>query len=211
MMRRGRLSVLQLLSVLAFALLAGSCAPSLHLTNPFSESHEWFGDGLPNLKRVDDRLYRGGQPSREGLKRLKEMGVKTVVNLRSSQGVKDRESEECRKLGLHYEQLRMPAFSDVPEAVVKRFFELVENPDLSPVFIHCLTGTDRVNVLAALFRIRYDRWTADQAYEEMKKTGFNQTMSQYRKFVYAFELREREAAMRANDSGGGAKRPTAAQ
>lgn len=110
----------------------GGCAPSLHLTNPFSESHEWVGNGLPNLMRVSDRLYRGGQPSREGLKRLKELGVKTVVNLRSSRAVKSREVEECREIGLRYEQLRMPAFRKVPEAVVERFFELVENPDTSP-------------------------------------------------------------------------------
>lgn len=180
--------------------LVTGCAPSLNLTNPFSESHEWFGNGLPNLIRVSDRLYRGGQPSRQGLRRLKEMGIKTVVNLRSSGGMKDREEEECHKLGLHYEHLRMPAFGHVPEAVVKRFFELVENPDTSPVFIHCLTGTDRVNVLCALYRIRHQHWSAQKAYEEMKRTGFNQLMSQYREYVFNFAAQEHERAEWANGS-----------
>ena len=148
------------------ALAAGGCAPSLNLTNPVSESHEWFGQGLPNLIRVSDCLYRGGQPSREGLKRLKKMGIKTVVNLRSSRGVKDREAEECRDLGMHYEQLRMPAFDDVPAGVVKRFFELVEDRERTPIFVHCLTGTDRVSVLMALYRIRYEHWTGDKAYDD---------------------------------------------
>ena len=187
-------------STLAAVFALVGCAPSFNLTNPFSESHEWVGHGLPNLMQVGGRLYRGGQPSREGLKRLKEMGVKTVVNLRSSRGVKDREGEECRKIGLRYEQLRMPAFDNVPEPVVKRFFELIENPDTSPVFIHCLTGTDRVAVLAAIYRIRYNHWSADKAYDEMKHTGFNQTFGQYRRFVYAFAAKEQERMARANGS-----------
>ena len=123
------------------------CSPSFNLTNPLSQSHEWIGHGLPNLMRVSDRLYRGGQPSCDGLKKLKELGIKTVVNLRSSRGAQDHEDEECRKLGMRYEHLRMPAFDSVPEPVVKRFFELVDNPETSPVFIHCMTGTDRVAAL----------------------------------------------------------------
>ena len=195
-----RLLALTFATVLVLALGFAGCAPSFNLTNPFSESHEWVGHGLPNLMQVGDRLYRGGQPSREGLKRLKERGVKTVVNLRSSRGVKDREGEECQKLGMRYEQLRMPAFDNVPDSVIKRFFELVENPDTSPVFIHCMTGTDRVAVLSAIYRIRYDKWSADKAYAEMKRTGFNQTFGQYRRFVYAFATKEQERMARANGS-----------
>jgi tyrosine-protein phosphatase SIW14 len=194
---------------LALVIALMGCSPSFNLTNPFSQSHEWVGHGLPNLMRVSDRLYRGGQPSCDGLRKLKEMGVKTVVNLRSSRGAKDREDEECRKLGMRYEHLRMPAFDSVPEPVLKRFFELVDSPETSPVFIHCMTGTDRVAVLMAVYRIRHDRWSADQAYAEMKQTGFNQFMGQYREFVYAFAAKEQEGAARANGSPG-AGRPAGA-
>ena len=194
------MKISRFVSTLAAVFALVGCSPSFNLTNPFSESHEWVGHGLPNLVKISDRLYRGGQPSGEGLKRLKEMGVKTVVNLRSSRGVKDHEGEECRKLGMRYEHLRMPAFDNVPEPVVKRFFELVENPDTSPVFIHCMTGTDRVAVLVAICRVRCDKWSADKAYDEMKHTGFNQAFGQYRRFVYAFAAKEQERTARANGS-----------
>lgn len=49
-----------------------------------------------------------------------------------------------------------------------------------------------------MYRIRHDHWSADKSYEEMKHTGFNQTFSQYRKFVYAFAVQEQQNAMRAN-------------
>src|SRR5437588_10703335 len=38
--------------------------------------------GLPNFAKVSDGLYRGAQPTREGFVALKQMGVKTVIDLR---------------------------------------------------------------------------------------------------------------------------------
>ena len=37
---------------------------------------------LPNFHQINPQLYRGGQPQDGGLRRLKELGVKTIVNLR---------------------------------------------------------------------------------------------------------------------------------
>ena len=39
-------------------------------------------DELPNFGRVNERLYRGGQPGKGGLRRLAALGVKTIINLR---------------------------------------------------------------------------------------------------------------------------------
>ena len=39
--------------------------------------------GLENFARVNDHLYRGAQPTAEGYRKLKELGVKTVINFRS--------------------------------------------------------------------------------------------------------------------------------
>ena len=39
--------------------------------------------GVPNLHKVSEDLYRSAQPTDEGMRNLKEMGVQTIVNLRS--------------------------------------------------------------------------------------------------------------------------------
>ena len=39
--------------------------------------------GVENLHKVSDKLYRGAQPIKEGMQQLKELGIKTIVNLRS--------------------------------------------------------------------------------------------------------------------------------
>jgi hypothetical protein len=40
-------------------------------------------DGAPNLHKVTDKLYRSAQPSAEGMKNLKNLGIKTIINLRA--------------------------------------------------------------------------------------------------------------------------------
>src|ERR1051325_3330327 len=37
---------------------------------------------LPNFQKVNDSVYRGGQPTDDGIKRLAQLGIKTVVDLR---------------------------------------------------------------------------------------------------------------------------------
>ena len=40
-------------------------------------------DGVPNLNKVSENLYRSAQPTAQGMRSLKASGIATVVNLRS--------------------------------------------------------------------------------------------------------------------------------
>ena len=57
-------------------------------------------EGVPNLYKLSDDLYRSAQPSAEGMANLEEMGIKTIINLRSFNS--DRDEIEGTDLG--YEQ-----------------------------------------------------------------------------------------------------------
>lgn len=60
---------------------------------------------LPNFAKVDRKLLRGGQPSAEGLRKLKAMGVTTVINLR----LEDPSEEQAVKdAGLKYVRIPLP-------------------------------------------------------------------------------------------------------
>ena len=39
-------------------------------------------EGVINLYRISDELYRSGQPDAEGFTELEQMGIRTVLNLR---------------------------------------------------------------------------------------------------------------------------------
>jgi tyrosine-protein phosphatase SIW14 len=123
--------------------------------------------GLPNLHKVSDDLYRGAQPTAEGMKQLEKLGVRTVVNLRSIHS----DSDEIKDTGLTYEHIVMTTLN-VQDKDVVRFLQIVTDPSRTPVFVHCQHGADRTGTMCAIYRIAVQGWSKDKAVEEMTKGGF---------------------------------------
>ena len=123
--------------------------------------------GLPNLHRVTEDLYRGAQPTAEGMRELKKMGIKTVINLRSFHSDRD----EIGDTGLAYEHIYMKAWHAEDEEVV-RFLQIVTDDDRAPAFVHCQHGADRTGTMCAIYRIAVCGWTKEEAIEEMRQGGF---------------------------------------
>ena len=123
--------------------------------------------GLPNLHKVSDDLYRGAQPTAEGMKQLEKLGVKTVVNLRSLHSDRD----EIKGTGLTYEHINMTP-SNIEDKDVVRFLRIVTDGSRTPVFVHCQHGADRTGTMCAIYRIAEQGWSKDEAIEEMTKGGF---------------------------------------
>ena len=123
--------------------------------------------GVPNLYKVSDELYRGAQPSMEGMRELKQMGVRTIVNLRTMHSDRD----ELKGVGLMYEHLPFEIWKPQDEEVV-RFLRIVTDPNLAPVFVHCQRGADRTGTMCAMYRIVVQGWDKEEAIEEMTRGGF---------------------------------------
>ena len=123
--------------------------------------------GAPNLHRVSKNLYRGAQPTAEGMKQLEKLGVKTVVNLRSRRSDRD----EIEGTDLAYEHIRMTMSNPAPEKVI-RFLKIATDSSRTPVFVHCKHGADRTGTVIAIYRIGIEGWSKDEAVEEMTKGGF---------------------------------------
>ncbi len=123
--------------------------------------------GLPNLHKVSDALYRGAQPTAEGFRALKKMGVKTVINLRSHHS----DADELGHTGLAYEEIPMSARHTGADDAV-RFLKLVTDKARTPAFVHCKAGADRTGAMCALYRIAVQGWTKDEAIREMTRGGF---------------------------------------
>ena len=80
-------------------------------------------EGVPNLYRVSDELYRGDQPSPQGMQNLKQLGLKTIINLRSFHSDRD----EIGETGLAYEHIYMKAWHPEEKEAV-RFLRLSPTP-----------------------------------------------------------------------------------
>jgi protein tyrosine phosphatase (PTP) superfamily phosphohydrolase (DUF442 family) len=123
--------------------------------------------GLPNFHKVSDDLYRGAQPTAEGMKQLDKLGVKTVINLRTVHSDRD----EMKGTGLSYEHIGMSTMN-VENKDVIRFLQIVTDPNRTPVFVHCQHGADRTGTMCAVYRIIIQGWSKNEAIEEMTKGGF---------------------------------------
>jgi protein tyrosine phosphatase (PTP) superfamily phosphohydrolase (DUF442 family) len=123
--------------------------------------------GVPNLYRISGELYRGDQPSAQGMQNLKDLGLKTIINLRSFHSDRD----EIGDTGLVYEHIFMKAWHPEEEDVV-RFLKIVTDPKRAPVMVHCQHGADRTGTMVAVYRIAVQGWSKGEAIREMTEGGF---------------------------------------
>jgi len=123
--------------------------------------------GLPNFRRVSEDLCIGAEPTEEGFRQLKAMGVKTVINLRFFHD----DGRERVGAGLTYEEIPMNTWHAEDEDVA-RFLKLITDRNRAPFFIYCHHGADRSGLLGAVYRIVIQGWTKDEAIAEMTQGGF---------------------------------------
>lgn len=131
---------------------------------------------LPNFHEVHPFLYRGGEPTREGLIQLQGMGIKTIIDLRNPGEKKFDEGAAAKELGMKY--VAMPMNSEPPTTKqVKTMCEAIKASESNPdkkgkVFVHCAHGSDRTGCMVGIWRVTADKWTYDEAYKEMRKYWF---------------------------------------
>jgi protein tyrosine/serine phosphatase len=153
--------------LLAAALMATACAWAAEGRRPERWATPLKRDGVPNLHRVDKGLYRGGQPTAQGMRELAKLGVKSVINLRAFHSDRD----EIAGTDLGYVHFPMMAFH-VDEEDVVRFLKAATDEKRRPVFVHCMHGADRTGVMCAAYRIAVQGWDKDAAIREMTEGGF---------------------------------------
>jgi tyrosine-protein phosphatase SIW14 len=130
-------------------------------------------DELPNFHQVNEKLYRGAQPKKEGFKRLAQLGVKTIVNLRDDDAMAQREGSEARAAGLQYFNLPLSRTGRPTDEQVERALALLNSTKNQPVFVHCRLGADRTGTIIAVYRISHDGWTSERAKAEANRYGMH--------------------------------------
>jgi len=111
----------------------------------------------PAVSPVNDWLYRGPQPAEDFLAALRHKGIKTVVDFRDEPILNEREKKGAESLGMKYVGLPWNIKEPVDPALLDRFFEVLDERENRPVFMHCKHGRDRTGVMATLALMRYER------------------------------------------------------
>jgi tyrosine-protein phosphatase SIW14 len=162
-------------------------------------------DLLVNFQVVSPAVLRGGQPDEEALSVLKKAGVKLVVNLRhhskaspqpantytffrrhSDDDEIDEERDIAQKLGLRFLNISLDGINAPSFADIDRFIELFTDAENLPMYVHCLHGRERTGFMLAAYRIKIEKWTADEAYKEMLQQGFDPLRSVLSDALFAY-------------------------
>ena len=162
-MRPRRLAREAALVVAGIALAASGCATP---RAPGAASRD-----LPAFHQVDDGLYRGGQPSPEGIRQLAQMGIKTVINLRQPSRTSALERRLVEQLGMRWVNLPMWFWWRPSDRQIRQFLAMTADPASRPVFVHCRQGWNRAGILVAVYRVVHNGWTPRRAYQEARQQG----------------------------------------
>jgi uncharacterized protein (TIGR01244 family) len=132
---------------------------------------------IERFVQVDDQLYRGSQPDAEGFRHLRDLGIKTVINLRLPEDAEQSgEQRIVESLGMRYVNVPIKDgnfftwFRRIPEATVKDFFSALQSAP-GPFFVHCRRGTDRTGAIVAFYRMVRHGWDAKRATAEANDAG----------------------------------------
>jgi len=110
------------------------------------------------LRRVGDALYVGGQPEGDAaFVRLKELGVRTIINVDGASP----DIDGARAHGMRYIHIPI-GYTDVSRAKALRIIKAAKTMP-GPVLIHCHRGQHRAPAAAALVAMTTDAWSNEEA------------------------------------------------
>jgi tyrosine-protein phosphatase SIW14 len=156
------------LAVLAIALSLP--ASPAHVETPGTVPSIVAVPGIPNFHQVNERIFRGGQPTAEAWPSLARLGVKTVIDLRrEDEHSTAAEAQAVAAAGMNYFNVPMKGVVAPTNEQIAKVLRLLNSQDL--VFVHCRRGADRTGTVIACYRIAHDRWERKQALHEAKSLG----------------------------------------
>lgn len=124
--------------------------------------------GISNFGQVTPMLFRGGQPTSEGYRELKQLGIDTVISFRHEKGENTLERRALEALGMRFVSLPWHAWDEPTDYQVSQFFTLLGSNPHGKIYVHCQEGRDRTGTMVALYRVAIDHWCPASAVAEMR-------------------------------------------
>lgn len=122
-----------------------------------------------NLHRIGGEMWRGNQPDPNRLKKLKDDGFKTILNLRGTQPGRhyyDLEHFECERLGLAIVDLPWGSREAPFVARIERLIEVFKEIEY-PAYMHCKSGADRAGIVAVMYKLLHENAPFEEAIQQL--------------------------------------------
>lgn len=126
-------------------------------------------EGINHLRPVDDRLWRGDAPDREGYVSLADHGVTTTIDLRAERDLVIPHGL-LTELGIQRYHLPIRDGQTPSPELVEEFLRIVDAAE-GRVFVHCGAGVGRTGAVVAGYLIDEKGMTVRQALRRNLEVG----------------------------------------
>ncbi len=111
---------------------------------------------MPNRYQLSDECWRSNQPDPVHFPRLRELGIKSIINLRGPDVYSYYlfEKEACADYDIALYDLPLLARELLPAETYLALFDLMDRVE-KPMLLHCKSGADRTGLAAAFYMIDY--------------------------------------------------------
>ena len=111
---------------------------------------------------VPGRVYRSGRPDERFIQYLRNThDIQRIVTLTGSSEA----HEAAKKMGMEVSSFRWNTNHLPPLSELETVLDILN--DDRPVLVHCAGGSDRTGYTVAIYRVRQQKWSIEQAVEEM--------------------------------------------
>ncbi len=175
-------------------LLITTTLASAGFAAPASVAIAPYVGGVGNFQKVDDHVYRGAQPTREGFGNLGKLGIQTVIDLREPGDRAATERKWVTDAGMRYVSVPMYGMATPSNESVLKVLALMEDGSTGPVFVHCKRGADRTGGVIACYRVEHDHWKNDRALTEARSMGMSWFQTAIQSYVRKYRPRDPTAS-----------------
>jgi tyrosine-protein phosphatase SIW14 len=140
-----------------------------------------------NFHQVDDRLFRGAEPSEAAMETLAKLGIKTIVDLEPGKTRSKKEQNRAEALGMSYVNVPMSGLAAPSSDQIGKALAALQSSSGGPVFVHCRRGKDRTGTVVACYRIAQDHWPNPKALAEARSLGMSSVERGMQRYILAFQ------------------------
>jgi len=149
-------------------------SPSSFASKDYAPPETSIVDEQFNFHFVTPFLWRSAQPSEKSLQRMRDHGLKTLINLKRDETNHAWERSAAERIGLQYYYFPMDAEGDHDLEQIAEILRVIKDPANHPVLIHCHGGKDRTGLISSIFKIEYTEEDFNDIYKEMLVFGYHQ-------------------------------------